>query len=287
MSEARISKWRWIVGTLTILVAWILIGSLLTGLVAKWWELDLRAITSTDEKSIAIVRSYQPWRAATAVLLSFIPLFVTTCLAYRYILKKPLLRLFTMHDSLNPKRIAQGAFVMALILIITAIPDFIINSKDYTWSFKSGTFLPYLLMALILIPLQTSSEELFYRGWLQQWSDNGRRSIVTISLFNGLLFALPHLSNPEVKGELFLAVIGYGSTGFMFAWTTYRDRSLELALGAHAANNLIAGLLVSSSDSALPAASLWTTPPVAWGPAAIVSLITIPLFIAGTRRFAR
>jgi membrane protease YdiL (CAAX protease family) len=65
----------------------------------------------------------------------------------------------------------------------------------------------------------------------------------------------------------------------MLTWVTMRDKSMGLAVGAHAANNLSAGLLVSSADSALPAASLYVTPEVSWGPAAIVSLLFIPLFI--------
>jgi hypothetical protein len=65
----------------------------------------------------------------------------------------------------------------------------------------------------------------------------------------------------------------------MLAWVTYRDKSLELAIGAHFANNLLAALLVSSQDSALPSVSLLTVPEVPWGPAALVSVIMVPIFI--------
>jgi len=54
---------------------------------------------------------------------------------------------------------------------------------------------------------------------------------------------------------------------------------MGLAIGAHAANNILAGLVVSSSDSALPTASIWVTPEVQWGPAAVVSVLIIPAFI--------
>ncbi|MFM7776635.1 MAG: lysostaphin resistance A-like protein, partial [Actinomycetota bacterium] len=119
----------------------------------------------------------------------------------------------------------------------------------------------------------------FYRGWIQQRLENGRRSIWVVSIIGGVLFALPHLGNPEVSGNLLLPVFGYGSTGFMFTWVTMRDQSMGLAVGAHATNNILAGLLVSSADSALPAASLWVTPEIQWGPAAFFSILFIPLFI--------
>jgi hypothetical protein len=71
----------------------------------------------------------------------------------------------------------------------------------------------------------------------------------------------------------------------MLAWVTYRDKSLELAIGAHFANNLLAALLVSSQDSALPSVSLLTVPEVAWGPAALVSVVMVPIFIWLTGRW--
>jgi hypothetical protein len=71
----------------------------------------------------------------------------------------------------------------------------------------------------------------------------------------------------------------------MLAWVTYRDKGLELAIGAHFANNLLAALLVSSQDSALPSVSLLTVPEVAWGPAALVSVIMVPIFIWLTNRW--
>ena len=181
-------------------------------------------------------------------------------------------------------RVGRGAWVMGALLIITSIPDLFFNRSDYKLTFSLAAFAPYLIVALLLIPMQTSAEEVFYRGWIQQWLDNGRRSIWVISAVNGALFSLPHLANPEVNGELILAVIGYGATGFMFSWVTFRDRSMEIALGAHAANNILAGLVVTSSDSALPAASIWTTPAVSWGPAAIISILMVPFFIWLTRK---
>jgi len=66
-----------------------------------------------------------------------------------------------------------------------------------------------------------------------------------------------------------------------------RDQSIGIALGAHAANNIMASLLVSSADSALPSVSIWTTPAVNWISAAILSLIAVPLFIWLTAKLGR
>jgi hypothetical protein len=73
-----------------------------------------------------------------------------------------------------------------------------------------------------------------------------------------MLFALPHLANPEVAGEDLIRIIGYVAIGFGWAWVTLRDRTLELAIGAHAANNISAALLAGYVGSAIPSVSFWT-----------------------------
>ena len=166
------------------------------------------------------------------------------------------------------------------MLVLSAGGDITLNPDSYSWNWNLAAFLPYLFIAFTLLPIQTTAEELFFRGWLQQWFDNGKRSQWVVSLLGGLVFAAPHMANPEVAGnELLLPLLSYGATGFMFSWVTFRDKSLEIAIGAHFANNLLAALFVSTDDSALPSVSLFTSPSVSWGPAALISLIMVPIFI--------
>ena len=282
--ENRPSLIRWSIGTFLILISWLIIGALLTGFAANLFNIDIAALAGENPSLLA---SYQPWQAATTILVSFLPLLLMPLIFHRFLLKNSYRRLFTRSNQSFVREVRIGAMVMASILLITAIPDLALNSSSYEWTFNLNSFLPYLLVAAILIPMQTTAEEVFYRGWVQQRLENGRRSIWFVSIANGFLFALPHLANPEVNGELFLAILGYGASGFMFAWVTMRDQSIGIAVGAHAANNILAGLFVTSEDSALPAASLWTTPAVSWLPSTIISLLMIPLFIWLTGKYSK
>ena len=280
--ENRPSLIRWSIGTFLILISWLIIGALLTGFAANLFNIDIAALAGENPSLLA---SYQPWQAATTILVSFIPLLLMPLILQRLLLKGAYRQLFSRSNQSFVREVRIGAMVMASILLITAIPDLALNSSSYEWTFNLNSFLPYLLVAAILIPMQTTAEEVFYRGWVQQRLENGRRSIWFVSFANGFLFALPHLANPEVNGELFLAILGYGASGFMFAWVRMRDQSIGIAVGAHAANNILAGLFVTSEDSALPAASLWTTPAVSWLPSTIISLLMIPLFIWLTGKY--
>ena len=282
----RPKLWRWILGTFIILISWLVIGAIITAIVAEQFGLDLQVLAGTDKESLATIRSYEPWQAGSAVLVSFLPLLLVPILLHRYLLRLPLKVLFTRSNRSFSREVFIGAFVMSLLLLGTGLPDFIFNNDSYTWSFDAARFFPYLLVAFTLIPLQTTAEEVFYRGWIQQRLENGRRSIYLVSIIGGVLFALPHLGNPEVSGNLLLPILGYGSTGFMLTWVTMRDQSMGLAVGAHAANNILAGLIVSSTDSALPSASIWVTPEIQWGPAAFFSVLFIPLFIWLTKKWS-
>lgn len=278
----RPSLIRWSIGTILVLLSWLIIGTLLTGISAAKFDIDINALAGEDP---ALLASYEPWKAAATILVSFFPLLLTPILMHRFLLKGGYRALFTRSTKSFGAEVRIGALAMIAILLATSIPDLLVNSDSYKWTFNSEKFLPYLLVAILLIPMQTTAEEVFYRGWIQQRLENGRRSIWFVSLANGFLFALPHLANPEVNGELLFALLGYGASGFMFAWVTMRDKSIGIAVGAHAANNIMAGLFITSEDSALPAASLLTTPAVSWLPSAIVSLLIIPIFIRLTGKF--
>ncbi|NCW94199.1 MAG: CPBP family intramembrane metalloprotease, partial [Actinobacteria bacterium] len=237
----RPKLWRWILGTFIILISWLVIGAIITAIVAQQFGLDLQVLAGTDKESLATIRSYEPWQAGSTVLVSFLPLLLVPILLHRYLLRLPLKELFTRSNRSFSREVLIGALVMSLLLLGTGLPDFIFNNDSYAWSFDAAKFIPYLLVAFTLIPLQTTAEEVFYRGWIQQRLENGRRSIYLVSVIGGALFALPHLGNPEVSGNLLLPILGYGSTGFMLTWVTMRDQSMGLAVGAHAANNILAG----------------------------------------------
>ncbi|MBE9475094.1 MAG: hypothetical protein IMY85_09410, partial [Chloroflexi bacterium] len=47
--------------------------------------------------------------------------------------------------------------------------------------------------------------------------------------------------------------------GAFLAWISLKDGRLELAIGVHAANNLVAGLVVTFPESVLPTPAILTT----------------------------
>ena len=122
---------------------------------------------------------------------------------------------------------------------------YLIAPENY--SINLGTsWIGLLVVALFVLPLQTSAEEVFFRGYL--WQGIGLLAGVrwVPLVLTTLLFALPHLANPEAaEYGLLPALILYLGAGALLGLLTLLDDRLELALGVHAATNIFAAVFVS------------------------------------------
>ena len=85
-----------------------------------------------------------------------------------------------------------------------------------------------------MVPLQTSAEELFFRGYLMQGLGRIFPMRLLPFVITSTLFGLLHFTNPEVDKLGDIILITYLSTGFFLGAITLIDEGLELALGFHA-----------------------------------------------------
>lgn len=132
-----------------------------------------------------------------------------------------------------------------ITIVLTAIAYFM-EPESFVLNFKPEPFFIFLLLAVILIPLQTSFEEYFFRGYLMQGLGVAANSRLIPFLVTSILFGLMHITNPEVEKLGYISLVYYIGTGLFLGIITLMDDGLELALGFHAANNLIGALLVTS-----------------------------------------
>ncbi len=148
-------------------------------------------------------------------------------------------------------RFFYGVFVWGALLGVSLIISYLVNPDNYIIRFDLNKLLPLLVVALILIPLQTSYEEVVFRGYLMQgigaWTKSKWAAIIITSVSFGLL----HSANPEVKEFGFwITMPSYIAMGFMLAIVTILDDGIELALGIHAINNILASILITFDSSA-------------------------------------
>lgn len=146
--------------------------------------------------------------------------------------------------------------IWAGFCIVTTVIGYFLSPQDFVFNFKPAPFFIFLILAVILIPLQTSFEEYFFRGYTMQFLGVLTNSRLVPFLFTSIAFGLMHIANPEVEKMGYITMVFYIGTGLFLGILTLMDDGLELSLGFHAANNLIGALLVTSDWSAFQTNSI-------------------------------
>ncbi len=180
------------------------------------------------------------------MLLSFAVGLLAVYIVIRFLHKQPFVELTTSRKKVDWGRVFFGFALIAITTLIITGLDYYNNPENYELQFRLGPFLILAVIAIVMIPLQTSFEEYLFRGYLMQGIGVSSKNrwlplIVTSLVFGGL-----HLANPEVDKLGPIIMVYYIGTGFFLGIMTLMDEGLELALGFHAGNNLIAALLVTA-----------------------------------------
>ena len=174
----------------------------------------------------------------------------------KYVHQQSLRSFTTSRSKVDWRRIFFSFFLWGFFLVSTILLSYYTNPENYIYNFKLIPFLIFLFLAIILIPLQTSFEEYFFRGYLMQGLGLATKTRWVPFVFTSLAFGLMHIANPEVGKMGYIILIYYVGTGFFLGILTLMDEGLELALGFHAANNLIGALLLTSDWSAFQTHSI-------------------------------
>jgi uncharacterized protein len=251
--------WRYLIGILSILACWLVSNVIVVAIAFVYWMATTNLSSAADDAVTFAVWLQKPDTIVYIFLnLTFIlPLF-SIFIFTRLLHQRPVGTLISAQRSLNWKRIFTGFWVWGLLSALMQIPLFLMNHQAYQITFEPLNWFVLVVVALILTPLQTSAEEFFFRSYLLQGMGLLVKNRLALSVLNGILFAIPHLSNPEMARDPALAALNYLSMGIFLAYITLRDQSLDLALGTHAANNLYIFLFVNTTDSVIPTKAIIT-----------------------------
>jgi membrane protease YdiL (CAAX protease family) len=183
-------------------------------------------------------------------------MFVFTMLflwmALKFIQKKSFTSIITGYDHIRWKRYFFSFGVWGILITILTIASYLISPQDIEIRFNASEFAILLIVAVTLIPIQTATEELIFRGYLMQGFGLAFKNGIAPLLITSVLFGLMHASNPEAKAHGLLIMMPYYIFfGAFLGILTLLDQGAELAMGIHCANNLISSLLICSKNSVL------------------------------------
>ena len=185
-----------------------------------------------------------------AVVLPFVYLVVTR------LHNQSILSLITARNRVDYKKIFFSFMLWGSISTLMVFFDYWMSPEDFIWNFKPLTFLILFLISIVMIPLQTTLEEIIFRGYLLQGFGVLFKNRWMPLLTTSILFGLLHFWNPEIDKLGIHLIWYYIGTGLFLGLITLMDEGLELALGFHAANNLVTALLVTASWTAFQTESL-------------------------------
>ena len=180
------------------------------------------------------------------MLLSFAVGLLGVYLVVKFLHKQPFVELTTSRKKIDWGRVFFGFALIAITTIVVTGLDYYNNPEDYVLQFNLVPFVILAIIAIIMIPLQTSFEEYLFRGYLMQGIGVLAKNKWLPLLITSVVFGGLHLANPEVDKLGNVIMIFYIGTGFFLGIMTLMDEGMELALGFHAGNNLIAALLVTA-----------------------------------------
>lgn len=251
--QGRTSPLSFVAGLLLILFFWQFLGAL-----PLLFFMIIDGALGPNAPDLQTFMNKQPFPAFLLIMLSFAVFMLGIWLAMRLVHRRKMRTLISADGSLRWQRFAQGFGVWLSLAALQSLVEALLYPGRYVWTFKPESFFLFLLPILLLIPIQTSAEELFFRGYLLQGFGLKVRSIWLLSLLSGVLFALPHMTNPEVSVNFWLLLSYYFLSGVFMAFVTLKDQRLELALGLHAANNIFTAVFANYTISALPTPALFT-----------------------------
>lgn len=189
----------------------------------------------------------------TLLLGMFIFTFIVFYVAIKYIHNKTFISLITAYPQIRWKRVFYAFAVWSVLYLIMFVVDYLFISKNnYVFNFNFNSFIVLCLISVCFLPIQTSFEEIFFRGYLMQGLSLVFKNGLIPLIITSLLFGIAHLSNPEVE-EFGLAVMFpfYTLFGLFLGILALWNYGLELSIGIHAANNILSALLVTSKSSVL------------------------------------
>lgn len=184
-------------------------------------------------------------------LLPFVLLLGMLFLLVRSLHERSILSLTTSRKSVNYKKIAFSFGLIVVLTLAVFAVSYAMDSTTVLWNFNPMKFAILFVISLLLFPFQIGFEEYLFRGYLMQQIGIIAKNRWFPLLLTSVMFGLFHSANPEVSKMGFGVMIFYIGTGFFLGIMTLMDESLELALGFHLGNNLMAALLITTDFAAL------------------------------------
>ena len=246
--------WLYLIGSVLIIIA-SFIGQIPFSVAVLYSSFKNKKGFPTDNAEI--MRIFDPNLTLFLVMVSFVFAFAGIYYVIKYLHNQTLLSVTTSRKKVDWSRILFSFVVWSIFSALSFEAVYLKSPENFVWNFKLIPFLILVLVGVIMIPIQTSTEEYVFRGYLMQGFANLAQNKWFPLLMTSLIFGSMHVFNPEVAKMGYIIMVYYIGTGLFLGVITLMDEGIELALGFHAANNLVGAILVTSDWSVFQTYSIF------------------------------
>lgn len=208
-------------------------------------------------------------------LFLFVPILLMLFLLVWALHQRSILTLTTVRKKIDWRRIQFSFLMVTIFTVVSFLIVYFSTPEEYVLQFDAGKWTILVIIGLLLFPFQIGLEEWLFRGYLMQQIGVIVKNRWFPLLLTSVLFGIFHWANPEVAAMGPITMIFYIGTGLLLGVMTLMDDGLELALGFHFGNNLLAATLVTYEYSALQTDAVFKS----IGDASSSLEIILPVFI--------
>ena len=208
------------------------------------WNFGIESFDGVSQKEIVRILGNNRFLAWLVVPFLFVALFLV--IHTKFVHKRTVLSIFSGRENFDWKRVL---FSFSLLFSVLSLFLFIqyLSSDSLIFQFDLQKFIPLFFIAIFLLPIQTSCEELLFRSYILQGIKLRTKKNSIAVLISGIMFGAIHIGNPEIAKIGYHIIVYYMLVGVFLALISLFDNGIELALGYHAANNVFAALMITNN----------------------------------------
>lgn len=240
--------WRLLAGLVLVMAVSLSLTTALQVVMAELFPLDWMVELSQGSSPLAML----------VMLGSFGFLALGVAMAARLFHQRGFISVTGYLPPLIWQFLRVSKYLLALGFVLFLLPPYDMGAPMQA-NMPLGSWLALLPLSLAVVLVQTGSEEILFRGYIQQALAARFRHPAAWILGPSALFALGHYLPVEAGDNALLIALWAGVFGVLMADLTARAGTLGPAIAVHFFNNVVA-LLLFASPSSLNGLALYLLP---------------------------
>lgn len=251
---------RLVFGTLIVVAFWF--GATIAALFGFSSGLRIDGLGDTLSGTGDLVQQFlESAGGIFTTLLSFAGIWIGVWIAMRLLHKEPLSNLFGISARISRSGLLKGFTAVVIASLLTELVYQIVMPGVARGPVALGTWALLILPLTVLAFVQTSAEELLFRGYLQRGLAYRFRSTLVWAVIPTVVFTALHWDPTSQFAMNIGVMITIGAFSALLVLLVYVTGNLGAAMGAHLGNNLV-GFALISHDRTLGGLALFQAPPL-------------------------